>query len=164
MTMPDATTTEPTIVLRASEVWKSYDDGAITVLKGVDFEAIQGQTVALCGPSGCGKSTLLHLLGGLDEPNRGHISVNSVELNRHRSRLHLLRYEIGFVFQLHNLIPDLTLEENCLTPPLPLASAAPPPTLVLRNSLTARALAIACTAAYRSYQAASDSALRCAEP
>jgi ABC-type lipoprotein export system ATPase subunit len=104
------------VVLRASEVWKSYDDGAITVLKGVDFEAIEGQTVALCGPSGCGKSTLLHLLGGLDEPDRGRISVNSVELNRHRDRLHLLRYEIGFVFQLHNLIPDLTLEENCLIP------------------------------------------------
>jgi len=104
------------LVLRATDVWKSYDDGAISVLKGVNFEAIQGQTVALCGPSGCGKSTLLHLLGGLDEPDRGHISVNGVELHRHRSRLHLLRHEIGFVFQMHNLIPDLTLEENCLIP------------------------------------------------
>ena len=54
------------IVLRAEDVWKSYDDGAIAVLKGVDFEASEGQTVALCGPSGCGKSTLLHLFGGLD--------------------------------------------------------------------------------------------------
>jgi len=116
MTPPTANATQPPIVLRAAEVWKSYDEGAITVLKGVDFEAIEGQTVALCGPSGCGKSTLLHLLGGLDEPDRGRVSVNSVELNRHRSRLHLLRYEIGFVFQLHNLIPDLTLEENCLIP------------------------------------------------
>ena len=104
------------VVLRAADVWKSYDDGAITVLNGVNFEAIEGQTVALCGPSGCGKSTLLHLLGGLDEPDRGRISVHSVELNRHRSRLHLLRHEIGFVFQMHNLIPDLTLEENCLIP------------------------------------------------
>jgi ABC-type lipoprotein export system ATPase subunit len=85
-------------------------------LNGVDFEAIEGQTVALCGPSGCGKSTLLHLLGGLDEPDRGLISVNAVELNARRSRLHLLRHEVGFVFQLHNLIPDLTLEENCLIP------------------------------------------------
>jgi ABC-type lipoprotein export system ATPase subunit len=86
------------------------------VLNGVDFEAIEGQTVALCGPSGCGKSTLLHLLGGLDEPDRGLISVNAVELNARRSRLHLLRHEVGFVFQLHNLIPDMTLEENCLIP------------------------------------------------
>ena len=72
--------------------------------------------MALCGPSGCGKSTLLHLLGGLDEPDRGRVSVNSKELNRHSSRLRMLRHEVGFVFQLHNLIPDLTLEENCLIP------------------------------------------------
>lgn len=104
------------IVLQAEDVWKSYDEGAIRVLKGVDFEAVEGQTVALCGPSGCGKSTLLHLFGGLDEPERGRVSVNGVELTRHRSPLRLLRQEVGFVFQLHNLIPDLTLEENCLIP------------------------------------------------
>jgi len=104
------------IVLQASDVWKSYDDGAISVLNGVDLEAGEGETVALCGPSGCGKSTLLHLLGGLDEPDRGRISVNGTKLSPQRSRLHLLRHEIGFVFQLHNLIPGLTLEENCLIP------------------------------------------------
>jgi lipoprotein-releasing system ATP-binding protein len=105
-----------TVVLRAEGVRKSYDDGAIEVLKGVNFEAIAGQTVALCGPSGCGKSTLLHLLGGLDEPDQGRVFLNRIEINRHRSRLHMLRHEVGFVFQLHNLIPDLTLEENCLIP------------------------------------------------
>lgn len=110
------TNLEPRIVLRAENVWKSYDDGAIAVLKGVDFEAIEGQSVALCGPSGCGKSTLLHLFGGLDFTDRGRISVNGIEVNRHRNLLRLLRHEIGFVFQLHNLIPDLTLEENCLIP------------------------------------------------
>jgi ABC-type lipoprotein export system ATPase subunit len=109
-------TAQRNIVLRATAVHKSYDAAAITVLNGVDFEAIEGQTVALCGPSGCGKSTLLHLLGGLDEPDSGHVSVNNIELNRHRNRLDLLRHQIGFVFQLHNLIPDLTLEENCLIP------------------------------------------------
>jgi ABC-type lipoprotein export system ATPase subunit len=104
------------VVLHAEDVWKSYDEGTITVLKGVDFEAHEGQTVALCGPSGCGKSTLLHLFGGLDEPDRGMVSVNGIEVNRHRNLLRLLRHEVGFVFQLHNLIPDLTLEENCLIP------------------------------------------------
>jgi ABC-type lipoprotein export system ATPase subunit len=104
------------VVLRAEDMWKSYDEGAISVLRGVDFVGYEGETVALCGPSGCGKSTLLHLLGGLDEPDRGRVSVNSMEINRHRSPLRLLRREIGFVFQLHNLIPDLTLEENCLIP------------------------------------------------
>ena len=104
------------LVLRAENVWKSYDDGAITVLRGVDLEAGQGETIALCGPSGCGKSTLLHLFAGLDEPDSGRIVVNSIEVNRHRDLVKLLRHEIGFVFQLHNLIPDLTLAENCLIP------------------------------------------------
>jgi ABC-type lipoprotein export system ATPase subunit len=115
MTSAQAIST-PRIVLRAEDVWKSYDDGAIAVLRGVDFSGFEGETVALCGPSGCGKSTLLHLLGGLDEPDRGRIAVNSKELNRHRNPLRLLRHEVGFVFQLHNLIPDLTLQENCLIP------------------------------------------------
>jgi ABC-type lipoprotein export system ATPase subunit len=106
----------PRVVLRAEDVWKSYDDGAIAVLKGVDFEVVEGRTVALCGPSGCGKSTLLHLFGGLDFAERGRVFVNGEEVNRHRSLLDLLRHEVGFVFQLHNLIPDLTLEENCLIP------------------------------------------------
>ena len=104
------------VVLRAENVWKSYDDGAITVLRGVDFEAAHGETIALCGPSGCGKSTLLHLFAGLDEPDSGRIVVNGVEVNRHRDLVKMLRHEIGFVFQLHNLIPDLTLAENCLIP------------------------------------------------
>jgi len=108
--------TKRQVVLRAEDVWKSYDEGAISVLKGVDFVGSECETVALCGPSGCGKSTLLHLLGGLDVADRGHISVNGVEINRHGSPLRLLRHEVGFVFQLHNLIPDLTLEENCLIP------------------------------------------------
>jgi len=103
-------------VLHAASVWKSYDDGAITVLKGVDFSASEGETVALCGPSGCGKSTLLHLLGGLDTPDRGQIAVNGTPLASHANPLRLLRHQVGFVFQLHNLIPDLTLGDNCLIP------------------------------------------------
>ena len=104
------------VVLRATGVWKSYDEGTIEVLKGVDLEAQEGEMVALCGPSGCGKSTLLHLFGGLDESDKGHVTVNGIEINRHRNRFELLRHEVGFVFQLHNLIPDLTLAENCLIP------------------------------------------------
>ncbi|MGD0832427.1 MAG: ABC transporter ATP-binding protein [Terracidiphilus sp.] len=117
MNLPTAqTSTQNRIVLRAEDVWKSYDDGAIAVLKGASLQVAGGQTVALCGPSGCGKSTLLHLFGSLDSPDRGHVTVNSVEVNRYRNPLRLLRHEVGFVFQLHNLIPDLTLEENCLIP------------------------------------------------
>jgi ABC-type lipoprotein export system ATPase subunit len=109
--------------LRANDVWKSYDEGAIPVLRGVSFDVFEGQTVALCGPSGCGKSTLLHLFGGLDAPDRGTVSVHSIEVNRQRDMLHLLRHEVGFVFQLHNLIPDLTLAENCLIPTVAAATS-----------------------------------------
>jgi ABC-type lipoprotein export system ATPase subunit len=104
------------VVIRAEDVWKSYDEDTIQVLNGVDFEAVSGQTVALCGPSGCGKSTLLHLLGGLDQPTKGRVMVNRKQLGTGRLSLTLLRHEVGFVFQLHNLIADLTLEENCLIP------------------------------------------------
>jgi ABC-type lipoprotein export system ATPase subunit len=103
-------------VLRSEDLWKSYEDESIPVLNGVNFEAFPAQTVALCGPSGCGKSTLLHLLGGLDEPSRGRVFVNGRALHGRRATQQLLRHEVGFVFQLHNLIPDLTLEENCLIP------------------------------------------------
>lgn len=116
MIVPFESAVPPRIVLRAEQVTKTYDDGAIPVLQGVDFQAFEGQTVALCGPSGCGKSTLLHLLGGLDQPDRGRVTVNGVELNRHMDSVRLMRHTIGFVFQLHNLIPDLTLAENCLIP------------------------------------------------
>lgn len=104
------------VALRAESLWKTYDEGTVTVLKGVTCEVLSGQTVALCGPSGCGKSTLLHLFGGLDWPDSGLVQVNGVEVNRLSNLLHLLRHEVGFVFQLHNLIPDLTLSENCLIP------------------------------------------------
>lgn len=104
------------LVLHAEQVWKGYEDGAITVLRGVDFEASHGETIALCGPSGCGKSTLLHLFGGLDQPDSGQVLVNGIDINRQRNGLRLLRHVVGFVFQLHNLIPDLTLAENCLIP------------------------------------------------
>lgn len=107
---------ERRIVLRATDVWKSYDEGSVAVLKGVDFGCFEGRTVALCGPSGCGKSTLLHLLAGLDKPDRGKVWVNGAELIGGRGLLRLLRHEIGFVFQLHNLIPGLTLAENCMIP------------------------------------------------
>lgn len=104
------------VVIRASQVWKSYDQGTISVLNGVDLEAHKGEAIALCGPSGCGKSTLLHLIGGLDEPTRGTVMVNGKKLGRSRDMVQFMRHEVGFVFQLHNLIPDLTMEENCLLP------------------------------------------------
>lgn len=121
---------ESQMVIRAAGVWKSYDEGTISVLNGIDLEVYKGEAIALCGPSGCGKSTLLHLVGGLDEPTRGTVLVNGKKLGRSRDMVEFMRHEVGFVFQLHNLIPDLTMEENCL---LPAVAAGTPHDAALRR-------------------------------
>lgn len=97
-------------------VWKSFERGRIEVLRGVSLTTARGEVAALCGPSGCGKSTLLHLIGGLEPPDDGRIFIEGRSFTTEKERLALLRHKIGFVFQLHNLIPDLTLAENCLIP------------------------------------------------
>jgi len=102
------------IVIR--EVWKSFDAGRIEVLKGVSLEIARGEVVALCGTSGCGKSTLLNIISGLEETDRGTVRVNGGGVTGEAERLQLLRHHIGYVFQLHHLMPDLTLAENCLVP------------------------------------------------
>jgi lipoprotein-releasing system ATP-binding protein len=94
----------------------SYENGKIPVLHEVDLDIEKGSLVALCGPSGCGKSTLLYLIAGLDQPTAGQFFLNGKEVKTDRQLTDSLRHTIGFVFQLHNLIPDLTLEENCLLP------------------------------------------------
>jgi len=116
MTTPSRSGVLQHTAIRVNDLWKSYEAGAIAVLNGIDLEIEAGHTVALCGPSGCGKSTLLHLVGGLDRPNRGQIVVSGVELNKYRDMVRFMRHEVGFVFQLHNLLSDLTVEENCLLP------------------------------------------------
>lgn len=104
------------LILEARGVWKSFDNGRIPVIRGVDLSIARGELVALWGASGSGKSTLLHLLSGLDVPDRGSICVMNEDISSERARLRLRRAQIGFVFQLHNLIPDLTLEENLWIP------------------------------------------------
>lgn len=98
------------------DVWKSFDGGRIEVLKGVTLEVAQGEVVALCGTSGCGKSTLLNVISGLEEVDRGVVRVVGRDVVDESTRVDLLRKHIGYVFQLHHLMPDLTLAENCLVP------------------------------------------------
>jgi len=104
------------LVIQAKGIKKSFDQGRIRVLEGVDLEIRRGEIVALWGASGSGKSTLLHLLGGLDSPDEGTVLVRGRGTVTEADRLDLRRRHIGFVFQLHNLIPDLTLAENCRVP------------------------------------------------
>jgi len=109
---------ERAILVQARAVTKSYDGGRIPVLHEVDLTVHAGELVALWGASGSGKSTLLHLLGGLDVPDRGELVVCGLNPGDEAHRLELRRRHLGFVFQLHNLIPDLTVEENLRVPAL----------------------------------------------
>lgn len=104
------------VLVRAEQISKSYDGGRIAVLRDVDLSIRAGEIVALWGASGSGKSTLLHLLGGLDVPDRGRIEICGLDPLVEENRLALRRHRIGFVFQLHNLIPDLTTAENLRIP------------------------------------------------
>ena len=105
-------------IVHAQDIWKSFDRDRISVLKGVDLIVRTGETVALCGASGSGKSTVLNIMGGLDSPDRGDVLIDGKPIRTPAERTALLRHTAGFVFQLHNLIPDLTLRENCLVPAL----------------------------------------------
>lgn len=104
------------VLAEAREVSKSYDRGKIRVLRDVSLKVREGELVSLWGASGSGKSTLLHLLGGLDVPDRGELTVCGLDPRTEANRLELRRHRLGFVFQLHNLIPDLTVEENLRVP------------------------------------------------
>jgi lipoprotein-releasing system ATP-binding protein len=88
------------------------------VLRGIDFTAAPGEMIAITGASGSGKSTLLHLLGGLDEADHGTISLDQFGISRARGSelAQFRRRNIGFVFQFHHLLPDLTAAENVALP------------------------------------------------
>lgn len=92
----------------------------MAALRGVSFEAAAGDFIALMGPSGCGKSTLLHLVGGMDFPSRGRVSLDGIALNElgEEELARVRRRSIGFVFQFFNLLPTLTVVENVTLPML----------------------------------------------
>jgi ABC-type lipoprotein export system ATPase subunit len=104
-------------VLTARDLWKSYD-GRTDVLRGAALEVLPAEAVVVWGDNGSGKTTLLSLLGGLDAPDRGSVSVEGNEITGLRenalARVRLL--QLGFVFQTHHLIEDLTVEENLALP------------------------------------------------
>ncbi len=107
-------------VLECRQLGKIFGDGdvALCILEGVDFTINSGERIAIMGASGSGKSTLLHLLGGLDEPSSGEISMagklltslSPVQLGRLRNKT------LGFVYQFHHLLPEFTALENVAMP------------------------------------------------
>lgn len=103
-------------IIEASGVKKHFDRGAIRALDGVGLTIEAGEFVAIIGPSGSGKSTLLHMLGALDTPDEGRVVVDGRDLATERDLSAFRRRTVGFVFQLHNLIPTLTALENVQVP------------------------------------------------
>jgi putative ABC transport system ATP-binding protein len=108
--------TAATPVLRARGLHKHYGtgDGLVRAIDGIDLEVASGETVAVMGPSGCGKSTLLHLLGGLDRPSSGEVSLGGRRIDKlsERALARMRRSDVGFVFQAFHLMEELTAVEN----------------------------------------------------
>src|SRR5438552_15051598 len=107
-------------LVQVSDVHKHFTRRSerIDVLQGVNLQIPQGDFLALMGPSGSGKTTLLNLIGGLDAPTEGSVDVDGLRVSSLKgSRLSKWRSEnIGFVFQLYNLLPKLTAERNVELP------------------------------------------------
>jgi ABC-type lipoprotein export system ATPase subunit len=117
-----------TSVLRARGLRKEYGrgDGLVRAVDGVDLDIEAGETVAVMGPSGCGKSTLLHMLGGLDRPSGGEVSLNGRRIDDigEKALARMRRTAVGFVFQAFHLMAELTAVENVELPAL-LAGRSP---------------------------------------
>jgi putative ABC transport system ATP-binding protein len=118
----------PAVLVHAKGLQKDYGsgEGLVRALDAVDLDVNRGEAVAVMGPSGCGKSTLLHMIGGLDRPSAGQLSVagRRVDELSERALAHYRRDEIGFVFQSFHLMDELTAQENVELPAL-LAGCTP---------------------------------------
>lgn len=102
--------------LEIQEIKKSFGEGdsLVEVLKGIDLSVEKGEFCVLLGPSGSGKSTLLNIIGGIDRANAGSITINgekTEDMNEKRLTLYR-RKHLGYIFQMYNLIPNLTVQEN----------------------------------------------------
>ncbi len=106
------------------EVTKTYgepgDAGAVSVLKGITLKIEPGRSIVVVGPSGCGKSTLLNIIGGLDHLTSGRVFLDGQDLAEldDEALARIRNRQIGFVFQLHHLLPQCTVLENVLVPTL----------------------------------------------
>ncbi len=102
--------------IQVKNLSKSYEKGKIKALRGASLKVRKGEFLAIMGPSGCGKTTLLNMIGALDQPDQGEIFIDSQRLENIRDLSSFRSQKIGYIFQLHNLIPTLTAEENVQIP------------------------------------------------
>ena len=110
----------PEFAIQASGLHKTYEDGKrqVEVLRGLDLEIRNGEIIAVVGPSGAGKSTLLHIVGLMDQVTAGDLTVLGFGIRdlKEKDRDQLRNKYIGFLFQFHYLLPELTLLENAALP------------------------------------------------
>jgi ABC-type lipoprotein export system ATPase subunit len=106
------------MIIKVKNLSKNFLDGkkTLNVLNNISFDVKEGEIVTIKGPSGSGKSTLLSILGTLDHADSGEIFINNQSLSEVIDLNRLRNLNIGFVFQFHNLIPELSLEENVCMP------------------------------------------------
>ncbi len=109
-------TSDAHILVEASGLRRSYDQGAVQALRGADLRILEGEFVAVQGPSGCGKSTLLQMLGALDEPDEGDVRFRGQSLREVGDKAAFRARMIGFVFQSFHLLPTLSVLENVQIP------------------------------------------------
>jgi lipoprotein-releasing system ATP-binding protein len=125
----------------ARGIVKSYPvgDARLTILRDLDLEVAAGEMVAIIGASGVGKSTLLHVLGGLDHPDRGAVTIGDANVTAmsDAGRVSFRNKKVGFVFQFHHLLPEFSALENAEMPMriarMPLAQARPRAEELLRR-------------------------------
>lgn len=102
--------------LKINQIRKHFGEGQsrVEVLKGIDLEIKKGEFCVLLGPSGSGKSTLLNIIGGIDNADKGYISIdgNKIADMDEKKLTEYRRKHLGYIFQLYNLIPNLTVREN----------------------------------------------------
>ena len=110
------------MILSCRHINKSYSNGEnrLVVLKDISLELEAGEIVCIMGSSGAGKSTLLNILGTLDSPDSGIVKINGKDISKisEIETAHLRNKDLGFVFQFHHLLPELTAIENVLIPSL----------------------------------------------
>jgi len=103
-------------IVDISNLEKNYENGRIRALNGIDLKIKKGEFVSIIGPSGSGKSTLLNVLGALDIADNGSINVAGYDLTKNKKLAEFRSKKIGFIFQLHNLIPNISVLENIEIP------------------------------------------------
>ena len=108
----------PDLLIKSTNLTKIYGAGETSVmaLDGVNLHVEPGEFFAIMGPSGCGKSTLLNMLGALDQPTSGEVWIAGENLAHLKNVDDFRAHTMGFVFQLHNLLPTLTAQENIEVP------------------------------------------------